>query len=354
MTISRFGEIDGESVDEIDIRAPQSGIEAKVMTWGAVVRDLRVRLGHGRYQRVVLGLNTIEDYVSHSPHMGAIVGRVANRIANGRFTLDGRTWTLTRNQSGRHTLHGGRGFGNRLWRLAAHDESSVTLTLVSPDGEDGFPGTVRVACTYRLLDPGVLRLELEAATDRPTPVNLAHHPYFNLDGEPTIFNHRLSIEADFFTPTDADLIPTGAIVPVSGTPNDFRAHRTIRFPDAKTGAPVHYDINFVLRRDRLDSPPSESPQDNAPPLARAALLSSYINNVSLEVWTTERGLQVYDGGKLDVPVPGLDGVRYGPGAGISLEAQNFPDAINQPAFPDPVLRPGGLYRQITEYRFSRQ
>lgn len=354
MTTGAFGEIEGRRVDEIGIRAPGSGIEAKVITWGAVVRDLKVHLGDGHWQRVVLGLNTIRDYVAHSPHMGAIAGRVANRIAGGRFTLDGRTYDLTRNQAGQHTLHGGNGFGNKLWTLADHDESGVTLTLDSPDGDNGFPGAVRAVCTYRLRDPGILRVELSATTDRPTPVNLAHHSYFNLDGGASIFNHRLSIDADFFTPTDADLIPTGEILPVNGTPNDFRANRSIRFPDALTGAPVHYDINFVLRRDRVEPADPDATAGKAPELAHAAVLSSLVNNLWLDVWTTEPGLQVYDGGKLNVPVPGLDGVHYGPGAGICLEAQNFPDAINRPNFPDPVLRPGDIYRQVTEYRFTRK
>lgn len=347
MTISRFGDIQGQSVHEAVIRAPASGIEAAIVSWGASIRDLGVRAADGRRQRVVLGMNSLSDYVDHAPHMGAIAGRVANRIADGRFTLDGTTYELTRNQAGRHTLHGGGGFGRRVWELRDHDSSSVTLGLVSPDGDHGFPGTVHATCVYRLLDPAVLRVELTATTDRPTPLNLAHHSYFNLDGAPTIFNHRLSVDADCYTPVDEDLIPTGEIRPVDGSPNDFRGHRTIRFPDAQTGAPVHYDINFVLNRTRL----APSGIDGLP-LAFAASLCSRLNNMSVAVWTTEPGLQVYDGGKLDVPAPGLDGQRYGAGAGLCLEPQNFPNAINQPGFPDSVLRPGAVYRQVTEYRFS--
>ncbi|MFT0891374.1 aldose epimerase family protein [Pseudochelatococcus sp. G4_1912] len=348
MSISQFGEIDGQRVDEITIRAPGSGIEASVITWGAVIRDLKVLMPDGSYQRVVLGLNSLSDYREHSPHMGAIAGRVANRIANGRFSIDKNTYELTRNQADRHTLHGGNGFGRKLWQLAAYDSSSVTLTLTSPHGDNGFPGTVHATCIYRLLDPGVLRVELTANSDKPTPINLAHHSYFNLDGEATIFSHRLSVDADFYTPTDSDLIPTGEIRSVCGTPNDFRAHRTIRFPDAQTGAPVHYDINFVLRRDRLECSGIEDL-----PLAHAASFSSHVNNLMLDVWTTENGLQVYDGGKLNVPVPGLDGVLYGAGAGLCLEAQNFPDAINRPHFPNSVVRPGDDYEQVTEYRFTK-
>ncbi|MDJ1159002.1 aldose epimerase family protein [Chelatococcus sp. SYSU_G07232] len=346
MAIRPFGEVDGRTVEEVTIRSA-AGAEARVIGWGAVLRDLVVPLATGEPQRVVLGLERLEDYVAHSPHMGAIAGRVANRIAGGRFTVDGRGYDVPRNQDGRHALHGGgRGFGKRPWQVSHHDGASVALTLVSPDGDAGFPGTLTVTCLYRLCEPATLRIELAAVTDAPTPVNLCHHSYFNLDGTPSILDHRLTVAADFYTPTDADLIPTGEIRAVEGTPYDFRANRTVRFPDAETGAPVRYDVNFVLRRDR-----TEPAAGGGPALAHAATLASTRSNLAMETWTTEPGLQVYDGGKVAIPVPGLGGARYGANAGICLEAQHFPDSPNRAHFPTTLLRPGEVYRQVTEYRF---
>lgn len=349
MSICQFGEVDGQHINEITLGTTDAGITAKVITWGATLNDLKVRLADGKYQRVVLGLNNIADYVAYSSHMGAIAGRVANRIADGSFSLDGKKYELDRNQAGRHTLHGGKqGFGRKIWQMTDHDSSSVTLTLISPDGDNGFPGNVETKCVYKLREPGILRVELSAIADKPTPINLAHHSYFNLDGQVTILQHRLSVEADYYTPTNDDLIPTGEISSVCSTANDFRDDRTIYFSDSKAGSPVHYDVNFVLRRDRL-----ECSGIDGLPLAHAATVSSPINNLTLCVWTTEPGLQFYDAGMLNVPVAGLDNAKYIPHAGLCLEAQNFPNAINQPQFPNSILRPGETYQQVTEYRFNQ-
>ena len=345
MSVTKFGEIDGVPVWEVAIRS-SAGAEAKIINWGAVVRDMTVPIHTGAAQRVVLGLNSIEDYIHHSAHFGAIAGRVANRIAHGRFTLGGKTYELTRNFRDKHTLHAGNGTGKNLWQLAHHDEGSVTLTYLSPDGDSGFPGNVLIACTYRLTEPATLRVELTATTDRPTPVNLAQHSYFNLDGSASILDHRLTVSADFYTPVDADLIPTGEIRSVEGSPYDFRTNRSVRFPDAATGAPYHYDINFVLRRDRIE-PSGFAGLD----LGHAAKLSSQRNKLALDVWTTEPAVQLYDGGKLDVPVPGLDGTPYKASAGLCLEAQHFPDSPNRPHFPSTIVAPDSVYRQVTEYRF---
>jgi aldose 1-epimerase len=339
-----FGQMDGRPVYETVIRST-TGAEAKIITYGAAIRDLLVPLRSERLQRVVLGLNTLEDYRRHAAYFGAIAGRYGNRIARGRFTIDGQAYQLSLNQDGRHSLHGGvEGFDKKLWQAAAEDESSVALTLLSPDGDSGYPGNLAVSCVYRLIG-SILRVELTAATDRPTPVNLCQHSYFNLDGG-SVLDHTLELAADFYTPTDVDLIPTGEIRAVTGTPYDFRARRPIRHPQS-TGEPFRYDINFVLRRDRL-----ESSGIAHRPLAYAGTLASPKNGLSLEVWSTEPGLQVYDGFKLAMSVPGLDGVPYGANAGICLEAQVFPDGPNRPHFPDAILRPSGVYRQITEYRFS--
>jgi aldose 1-epimerase len=331
-------------VYEITIRS-QAGAEAKVITYGAVLRDLLVPISGG-LQRVVNGLTSIEDYAKHSPHFGAIPGRFANRIGHGRFTVDGRDYQLPLNQQNKHSLHGGgNGFGKQVWQLGAHDESSVTLVNVSPDGQAGYPGTLVATCTYRLVGQ-TLRIELSATADKATPVNLCHHSYFNLDVGATILDHALEVAADFCTPTDADLIPTGEIREVAGTPYDFRASRPVRTVDPAGQGLFRYDMNFVLRRDRLEP----SGFDHLP-LAYAATFASRQNGLSMETWTTEPGLQVYDGFKTNVPVPGHDGTIYGANSGLCLEAQHFPDSPNRPHFPDTILRPGQIYRQVTEYRF---
>lgn len=346
MTIRAFGEVDGATIEEVTIRSA-AGAVATIISWGAVVRDLTVPLKNGQHQRVVLGFERLEDYVAHSPHMGAICGRFANRIAGGRFTLDGRTYELPRNQADKHTLHGGaKGFSRRPWQIAHRDERSVALTLFSPDGDAGFPGNLTVTCVYRMLEPATLRIELSATTDAPTPVNLAHHSYFNLDGSPSVLEHRLAVSADVFTPNDADAIPTGEIRSVGGQPCDFRATRSLRFPDPRTGTPFRYDVNFPLRRDRLA--PSGVPGLD---LAHAATLASPLTSLSLETWTSEPGLQLYDGHKIAVPVPGLGGATYGANAGVCLEAQHYPDAPHKAHFPSTILRPSDVYRQVTEYRF---
>ena len=179
-------------------------------------------------QSVTLGLDTLEDYVAHSPHFGAVAGRFANRIANGRFVLDGVEYVLDRKPGQKHMLHGGtKAFGQRLWKLGGHDASSVSLTLESPDGEAGFPGSLTATCVYRMLEPATLRVELSAVTDKPTVVNLTQHAYFNLDGSPDVLDHEVTLFADFYTPADAELIPTGEIRSVAGTPYDFRSRASV-------------------------------------------------------------------------------------------------------------------------------
>ena len=239
MSARSFGEIDETPVFEVTI-ASQAGASAKILTWGAVVRDLVVPASNG-LQRVVLGLNTLDDYLNYSPSFGAVPGRFANRIANGRFVLDGVAYQLDRKPGAKHTLHGGpHGFGHLIWKLGAYDSSSVELILESPDGDSGFPGNLTATCVYRLLEPATLRVELSAVSDRPTIVNLTQHSYFNLDGSPDILDHELTLFADFYTPADEELIPTGEIRAVAGTPYDFRTPRTVRNPTL-----TPYDTNFV-------------------------------------------------------------------------------------------------------------
>ncbi len=330
-----FGEVNQSPVFEVAI-ASRAGASAKILTYGAVLRDLIVPSSRGP-QRVALGLNSLSDYLAYSPHFGAVPGRFANRIANGRFTLDGVDYQLDRKPGDKHTLHGGpRGFGHRVWKLGAYDGSSVELTLESPDGDSGFPGALAATCVYRLVEPATLRVELSAVSDRPTVVNLTNHTYFNLDGAPDILDHEVTLFADFYTPADPELIPTGEIRAVAGTPYDFRAARPVRNPTGTT-----YDTNFVA----VGKPDAEG-------LAQIALVRSPANGLTLSLFSTEPGVQFYDAATLNCPAPGLNGEHYGAHAGLCLEAQAFPDSPNRRHFTDCVLRSDEQYRHVIEFRFA--
>ncbi|WP_343232656.1 aldose epimerase family protein [Microvirga antarctica] len=334
--IRPFGSVDDVDISEVGLVGPD-GMEMQVLTWGAVIRDLVVP-AKGGVQRVLLGLTSIEDYVRHSPYFGAIVGRYANRIGRARFSLDGHTDVLDANE-GRNQLHGGsRGFGTRPWAILDYEPARVTLGLLSRDGDMGYPGRLLATCTYTLLAPATLRIELTATSDKPTPVNLTSHAYFNLDGSADICSHQLMIAGDFITPTDADLIPTGAIKSVEETPFDFRTLRPIGAVQLLHNR-LSYDVNYVLR-----GPPGS--------LAHASTLASLKSGVAMELWTTEPGLQFYGGHMIDVPVSGLGGRPYGPYAGLCLEPQRFPDGPNKAHFPSTILIPGMTSRQTSEYRFA--
>ncbi len=326
---------DGDEIREIAIAAGE--LSVRIITLGAVIRDVRLAgVGHP----LVLGFDQLDDYLEHSPHFGAIVGRSANRISHGRFSIDGRDYQLTCNENGRHHLHGGfRGFGARPWRLVDHAATSVTLAIDSPDGEEGYPGAVTAELRYIVEAPATLRMEIAATTDAPTLVNLAQHSYFNLDNSPTILDHQVRIFADAYTPTDADDIPTGEIVAVAGSVYDFRSLRPIR--QMRGSERVVFDKNFVIARAGSDVPR---------PHAR---LQSPKNGVTLDIASTEPGCQFYDGYTMVVPVPGLEGRTYPLNGGCCFEPQLFPDAPNHPGFPSSILRPGETYRQSTRYVFSQ-
>lgn len=345
-TIRPFGKIGDRDVREIVLSSRDGAIEGSVIELGAALRDLKIRRSDGRLQRVVLGLNSAEDYRDHSPHMGAIAGRYGNRIGNGTFVLDGVRYQLPKNENGKTTLHGGgaTGFGKTPWTLLAHDAASVTLGLHSPAGNNGFPGAMTVTCRYSLVPPQTLRIELWAVTDAATVVNLCHHTYFNLDGSADILDHELVVRANLYAPVDADLIPNGTLAPVAATHLDFRTPRAVR-GQSTPRTPI--DNTYMLRRDR-----TEMTAGSAMQLAHAATVRSAKSGVSMECWTTEPALQVYDGFKVNVAVPGLDGARYGACAGIALEPQHVPDSPNLPHFPTTVLRPNEVYRQVTEFRFA--
>ena len=328
---------DGTEIVELSIAA--GNLSAKILNWGTVVRDLRL---DGVDHPLVLGLNTIEDYIRHSPHFGATVGRFGNRIANGQFDIDGRTIQLECNENGITHLHGGKqfGFSKRPWILVDATESALTFQLVAADGEGGYPGTLTARCSYKILPPGTLRIEFTAETDAPTIVNMAHHGYFNLSGQPDILDHRLMIAADAYLPVDTNLIPTGEIRQVADTDFDFLDLRPVAHE--ADGERVRYDHNFVLASTARPEP------------TLAVRAETVDGSVAMTVATTEPGIQFYDGDKVSCPVDGLDGRRYGANAGFCLEAQRFPDSPNHANFTDAVLRPGETYRQVTEYRFERQ
>ncbi|WP_305988879.1 aldose epimerase family protein [Roseibium sp. MMSF_3544] len=331
--ISEFGTLpDGTPVQEITLK--KGMLEASVLTLGAIIRDLKVD-----GQSVVLGFADLESYVDHSPYFGVIAGRCANRIADGRIVVEGTTYQLDRNNGGRHHLHGGTlGFSKRVWQLEQSDKASVLLKLISEDGDMGYPGRVETLVRYTLTGSGALRVKITATTDKTTPVNLTQHSYFNLDGSDTILDHSLEIAAERYLPVDELLIPTGEVRRVEWTPYDFQDGRRLRRKAGEEG--VVYDHNFCLA------------EEQRPSVEFAAALEDGAGERRMEVWTTEPGLQLYDAGRLNVPVPGLGGKTYGPHAGLCLEAQRWPDSINQKEFTPVLLQPSEGYSHVTEFRFS--
>lgn len=335
MTPKVFGRLpDGTDIHEVVIAA--GDVTATVLTVGAVIRDVRLA---GIDHPLVLGFDRAEHYVQHSPHVGAVAGRSANRIAGGRFSIDGRQYQVSLNENGRTHLHGGFvGFGMRAWRFVDNDATSVTLAISSPDGEEGYPGNVEATVRYSIEAPGTIRMEAAATTDAPTLVNLAQHSYFNLDDSADILDHRLRIFADAYTPTNDDLIATGEIVAVAGSDYDFRASRPIR--RMRDGARFPYDRNFVVGREKSATPR---------PHAR---LESPKSGVALDIASTEPGVQFYDGSYIKIPVSGLGGRTFHANAGCCLEPGLFPDAPNHAGFPSSIIRPGQAYRQVTTFAFS--
>ena len=321
MGISTFGKLpDGSTVTEV--RLENARLSLSILTHGARIHALKFD-GKPR----VLSFATIENYLSHAVYAGCVAGRYANRIAGGRFTLDGKDYQLPCNERGVTHLHGGgQGFSHRNWDIVEDGPQHVTLGLTSPDGEEGYPGTLTVRCMYRL-EADTVSIELTATTDAPTIINLATHSYFNLDGGGDILGHRLQVPADTYLPVNADLIPTGEVASVAGTPFDFREGHTIG------GRNQRYDHNFVLGIARLRDP------------RLVATLESRQSRTRLELRSTEPGLQFYDGGY-------LNGGGHGAHAGLCLEPQIFPDSPNHANFPDATLRPGETYHQITQYRFG--
>ena len=333
---------DGREVTRFVLRNPR--MEVGFISYGGTITSIRVPDREGRLAEVTLGHDTLEDYVEDSRWFGALVGRYANRIAGGRFSLDGRDYTLERN-NGPHHLHGGSaGFHRVLWTVEACDSAAgpcATLRHTSPAGDGGYPGTLKVRVTYTLAHDDALIIDYHATTDAPTPVNLTQHSYFNLAGAGAgdILDHELRLNARAFTPVDAELIPTGEIRDLAGTPFDFttpaRIGSRIDAADEQLTRCGGYDHNFLLDH------PGEAG------LSFAAGLLEPRSGRTLTVLTTEPGLQLYSGNALETAAR-----RFGRRAGLTLETQHFPDSPNHPEFPSTVLRPGQDFRSRTVYAFS--
>jgi aldose 1-epimerase len=324
------------------------GMTATVITYGALLTELHVPDKKGNLADVVLGMDNLDGYLKGHPYFGATVGRVANRIANGKFTLDGKEYQLAVNNKPNH-LHGGtKGFDKVVWKVKnapAKDGDSVTFTYSSPDGEEGYPGKLDVTVTYTLTTANELRIDYTATTDKATPVNLTNHSYFNLGGHDSgdVLGHELMVAADKYTPTDDTLIPTGKIEPVKGTPYDFTTATPIgkRLGEIK-GDPGGYDVNYVLR----------GGEGKGPHLA--ARVKDPKSGRVMEVLTTEPGVQFYTGNYLDGKLKGKGGTVYKKHQAFCLETQHYPDSVNHSEFPSVILKPGATYTQTTVHKFSAE
>lgn len=331
----------------------KNGMEVAITTYGGAVVSLKVPDRHGTLEDVVLGYDSLDGYVNDKVYFGAIIGRYGNRIGHAKFTLDGKTYTLAKN-NGENTLHGGiKGFNKAVWtakEIPAKDGQALELTYLSKDGEEGFPGNLHVRVVYTLTDSNELKIEYSATADKDTVVNLTNHSYFNLlgvgPGTGDVLGHVLMIEADKFTPVDSGLIPTGELRDVAGTPFDFRKPTAIgaRINDDNEQLKLAggYDHNFVLRR-KLGAP-----------ISLAARVVEPASGRILEVWTTEPGMQLYTGNFLDGSIHGKGGVVYTKHMAFCLETQHFPDSPNHPKFPTTELKPGERYHTTTIYKFSVQ
>jgi aldose 1-epimerase len=324
-----------------------NGVEVDAMNYGGIIVSIRVPDRKGQFADIVLGHETLDGYVPNPPYIGAVVGRYANRIANGTFALDGKTYTLPKND-GPNTLHGGvdKTFNKMVWDgEALKGKTGVAFTYLSKDGDDGFPGNMKVKVTYTLTDTNELVIDYEATTDKTTVVNLSQHSYFNLAGEGTsdILNHEVMINADRFTPVDKNLIPTGELRPVKGTPLDFTTSTRVgaRIDDSSEQIALGhgYDHNWVINR-------------KGDGLTLAARVYEPTSGRVLEVSTTQPGVQFYTGNFLDGTVTGKQGHVYKRRYGLCLETQHFPDSPNHPDFPSTTLKPGETFKSQTVLKFS--
>ncbi|MDZ7744096.1 MAG: aldose epimerase family protein [Bacteroidota bacterium] len=335
----KFGMVDGYEVDLYTLENIY-GLQVKITNFGGIITEIIVPDREGKFGNVVLGFDSLQPYLDEHPYFGAIIGRYANRIAGGKFTLLEKDYSLATNNGPNH-LHGGiKGFDKVIWDAQPMEESyrvGLKLSYVSPDREEGYPGNLFAIVTYWLNAENELKIEYEALTDKPTPVNLTNHTYFNLNyGAGDILDHQVMIRADRFTPVDDNLIPTGELAKVEGTPFDFRTMKKIGKDIGSTGG--GYDHNFVL--------------NNKDSFSKAAEVYDAASGRHLEVITDQPGLQFYTGNFLDGSIVGRADVVYKKNYGFCLETQHFPDSPNQPDFPNTILFPGQKFVSTTIYRFS--
>jgi aldose 1-epimerase len=348
MTKQLFGKTEDGQAVELYTLTNKNGVEVSITNYGGIVVSLKVPGRDGKFEDVVLGFDNLAGYTGEHPYFGVIVGRYANRIGKGRFTLNGVEYTLARNNGDNH-LHGGiRGFDKAVWKardVSTAEAQSLELTYLSKDGEEGYPGSLSVVVVYTLDDRNELRIDYSATTDKDTVINLSNHSYFNLagQGEGDILGHELALYADKFTPIDAGLIPTGELRSVEGTPFDFLKPETIgariNQDDEQLKFGLGYDHNFVL-------------SSGGGTLAPAARVHEPKSGRVLEVSTTEPGIQFYSGNFLDGSIRGKGGKVYGLRSAFCLETQHFPDSPNKPEFPSTVLKAGARFQSATVYRFS--
>ncbi len=343
-----FGKMpDGTSIDLFTL-SNSNGMQAGIITYGGIVVSLTAPDRSGKFGDVVLGMDDLPGYFKETAFLGALIGRYGNRIGHGQFTLDGKTYTLPKND-GDNTLHGGpQGFDKRVWtahEIHSADGQAIELTYVSKDGEEGFPGTLTAKVVYTLTNKHELKIDYTATTDKPTVVNLTNHSYFNLSGpgEGDILGHEVMINADRFTPVDKGLIPTGELRSVKGTPFDFTKATAIgariNQNDQQLQYGKGYDHNWVLNKS--NGGPTKAAEVHDPKSGRM-----------MEVWTTEPALQFYTGNFLDGTIHGKGGKPYPFRGAFCMETQHYPDSPNKPAFPSTTLRPGATYHTTTIYRFS--
>ncbi|MEI9908653.1 MAG: aldose epimerase family protein [Bacteroidota bacterium] len=335
-----FGNVDGKEVYLYTL-TNSKGNQVKITNYGGIMTSWTSPDKSGKISGILVGFDSLDSYLQRPPYFGALIGRYGNRIANGKFKLDNIEYTLATN-NGKNQLHGGnKGFDKAVWDAAIVNDSTPALLLsyVSKDGEEGYPGTLKVNVRYTLTNDDEVEIEYNAETDKPTIVNLTHHNYYNLTGDVsnTINDHTLMIAADNYTPVDSTLIPTGKIEPVKGTPFDFTTAEKIgaRIDQVKGG----YDHNWVLNR-----------KDNS--LQLVAVLSDAVSGRKLEVYTMEPGLQFYSGNFLDGKFKIAGDKPVNRRTALCLETQHFPDSPNQPSFPSTVLRPGEKYHTVTKYKLS--
>ncbi len=341
ITESKYGMIKNKEVVQYTIRNA-AGIMVKVLNYGGTITDLMVPDINGIFGNVVLGFDSLQGYLgSGNPYFGCMIGRYANRIANAQFTLNGQPYSLNANNNG-HTLHGGlRGFDKVFWQVQVLSDSSLQLTYRSPDGEEGYPGNLNVQIVMTLTSKNTLVLEYAAETDKPTPVNLTNHSYFNLSAgaSPTILDHELTIQAEKFTAVNNQLIPTGKFENSVMPQSPFNFIKPKRIGEDIDRVPGGYDHNYVIM-----------PSEQSPVLA--ADLYDPHSGRALTLFTTQPGIQFYSGNFLDGTLTGRGGQVYVKHAGVCLEPQHFPDSPNRPEFPNTILMPGEVYRHTSLYKFS--